>query len=118
MGWFLRLGNIFVEKMIEFLFNTAVLTDVGCTMKLFKKNALKRIERQFTVGGSCFSPELMLLTIIHGVRFIEIPVNYKKRIGTPGITGNKIIAFIIGMNMIALIIKYYVLAIFKKIDRS
>jgi len=116
MGWFLRLGNIFVAKIIEILFNTTVLTDVGCTMKLFKRKALERIERQFTVGGSQFSPEMMILTIIHHIRFLEIPVNYKKRVGVSAVTGNKVRAFFVGMSMIALIIKYYFLVLFKKID--
>ena len=106
MGWLLRAGNILVAKLIEFLFDTTTLTDVGCTMKLFKREAIKRIENQFTVGGSHFGPELMLLTILNGIRFIEIPVNYKKRVGVSSVTGNKIIAFFLGFIMIGLIFKY------------
>lgn len=118
MGLLLRLGNMFVAKMIEFLFNSSSLTDVGCTMKLFKREALGRIENQFTVGGSYFSPELMLLAIINRIRFIEIPVNYKKRVGFSSITGNKFIAVIVGMRMITLILKYFILFIFRRIPRT
>ena len=118
MGRFLRLGNIAVAKMMEFLFNTAMLTDVGCTMKLFKKKDLKRMEGKFTVGGAHFSPELMLLTILNGIRFIEVPVNYKKRIGRSTITGDKIKAFFLGLTMIGLILKYFFLVLFKRIDRK
>jgi glycosyltransferase involved in cell wall biosynthesis len=118
MGRFLRLGNIAVAKMMEFLFNTAMLTDVGCTMKLFKKKDLKRMEGKFTVGGAHFSPELMLLTILNGIRFIEVPVNYKKRVGRSTITGDKIKAFFLGLTMIGLILKYFFLVLFKRIDRK
>jgi glycosyltransferase involved in cell wall biosynthesis len=106
MGWLLRAGNILVAKLIEFLFDTTTLTDVGCTMKLFKKEALRHIENQFTIGGSHFGPELMILTILNGIRFIEIPVNYKKRVGVSSVTGNKIVAFFLGFRMIMLILKY------------
>lgn len=106
MGLFLRLGNIFVAKLMEFLFNTNTLTDVGCTMKLFKKEALQLIEGKFRVGGSSFGTELMLLSIINGLRFIEIPLNYKQRVGISAATGRKVIAFSIGLEMIWLILKY------------
>lgn len=106
MGWLLRAGNILVAKLIEFLFDTTTLTDVGCTMKLFKREALRRIENKFTIGGSHFGPELMILTILNGIRFIEIPVNYKKRVGVSSVTGNKIVAFFLGLKMIMLILKY------------
>lgn len=108
MGWLLRLGNILVAKLIEFLFDTTTLTDVGCTMKLFKREVINRIEGQFSVGGSHFGPELMLLTILNGIRFIEIPVNYKKRVGASSVTGNKVIALFLGFRMIKLILKYRV----------
>lgn len=109
MGLFLRLGNILVAKLMEFLFNTTTVTDMGCTMKLFKKEALARIGDQFRVGGSSFGAELMLLTIINNLRFIEVPVNYKPRIGKSAATGSKIAAFFIGLHMIGLILKYRIL---------
>ena len=116
MGMFLRVGNIFVAKMMEFLFNTTTLTDVGCTMKLFKRKALKRIEGEFTVGGEHFSPEIMLLTIIHKIKFIEVPVNYKKRSGKSAVTGSKTKTFIVGLSMIILILRYFILASFRKFN--
>ncbi len=35
MNWFLRWGNWGVAKMVEFLFNTTHLSDVGCSYRLF-----------------------------------------------------------------------------------
>src|SRR6478609_6615656 len=40
MGLFLRWGNWAVAKLMEFLFNSTNLTDVGCTMRLIHRQAL------------------------------------------------------------------------------
>src|SRR5947209_12360833 len=54
MGLWLRWGNWCVAKLMEFLFNSTNLTDVGCTMRLIRRDALAHMERRFTVGGSAF----------------------------------------------------------------
>src|SRR5262249_40165574 len=40
MGAWLRWGNWGVAKLMEFLFNSTNLTDVGCTMRLVRREAL------------------------------------------------------------------------------
>ena len=112
MGLFLRVGNWTLAKIIEFLFNTTSLSDVGCTMRLFKREALEKIRNKFTIGGSQFGPEMMLLTILNDIKFVEIPVHYTKRIGKSSVTGNKFIAFILGLNMLRLISRYRIKSIF------
>jgi glycosyltransferase involved in cell wall biosynthesis len=114
MGIFLKWGNWAVAKMMEFLFNTTTLTDVGCTMKLIKKRVLDKIIDKFTVSGSHFGVEMMLLIILHKIKFIEIPVNYKPRIGESSVTGSKIKAFLLGITMIWTVLKYRIFSIFTK----
>lgn len=106
MGWFLRLGNVVVAKLVTFLYNAPALSDVGCTMKLIKKEGLKKIQKKFNVGGSYFSPEFMILSITSGLKCIEIPVNYKGRVGTSKITGKTWKAFVLGIVMIWFIVSY------------
>ncbi len=106
MGWFMKWGNWAVGKYLEFLFDTTALTDVGCTMRLVTREALQRIQPFFTVGGSHFGPEMMLLCHWSGARFIEIPLNYKQRIGKSMATGNRRAAFVVGLQMIALITRF------------
>lgn len=106
MNWFLRIGNVVVAKLLEYLHNGPCLTDVGCTMKLIKKEALSKIIDKFTVGKSHFSPEFMILCIIHKIKCVEIPVNYCSRIGNSKITGQFWKAFKLGWIMIGLIISY------------
>ena len=112
MGLFLKWGNWAVAKMLEFLFNTTTLTDIGCTMRLIKREAFDKIADKFTVGGSHFGVEMMLLIILNGINFIEIPLNYKPRVGKSSVTGNRIKAFALGMTMIWTILKYRILSIF------
>ncbi|UCD89264.1 MAG: glycosyltransferase family 2 protein [Desulfobacterales bacterium] len=100
MGWFLRYGNYFVAKLIEVFFNTTTLSDVGCTFRLLDKKSVETMLPLFTVGGSHFGLEMILLSIEKRIRFIQIPVNYQKRVGTSSVTGNKMKAFALGMTMI------------------
>ena len=110
MGFFLKWGNWAAGKMMEFLFNTTILTDVGCSMRLLSREAYKRIAPQFTVGGSAFGPHIMLLTIINNIPFVEIAVNYKKRVGRSSVTGSKLRALLLGLEMIAMILRYRILS--------
>ena len=109
MGFFLKWGNWAVGKMVELLFNTTLLTDVGCTMRLLKREARDHLAPHFTVGGSHFGPEILLLTVTAGIPFIEIPVNYGKRVGQSSVTGSPWKAFQLGMTMIAMILRYRVI---------
>jgi glycosyltransferase involved in cell wall biosynthesis len=58
MGRFLRWGNWAVAKMTEVLFGTSILTDMGCTYRLFRRAALERIRPHLAIGGSHFGREL------------------------------------------------------------
>ena len=100
MGWFLRYGNYFVAKLIEVFFNTTTLSDVGCTFRLLDKKSVETLLSHFTVGESHFGLEMILLSIEKRIRFIQIPVNYQKRVGTSSVTGNKIKALTLGMTMV------------------
>jgi glycosyltransferase involved in cell wall biosynthesis len=106
MGLFLRWGNWAVAKLMEFLFNSTNLTDVGCTMRLIHRKALDDIEPDITIGGSSFGPEMMILTLLHGQKLIQIPVNYLPRVGESSVTGDFWKAFFLGMTMIGLVLRY------------
>jgi glycosyltransferase involved in cell wall biosynthesis len=108
MGAFLRWGNWAVAKLMEFMFNSTNLTDVGCTMRLVRREALAKLVNEFTVGGSAFGPEMMLLSLLHGLRVIQIPVNYLPRIGVSSVTGDGRKAILLGLWMIGLVLRYRV----------
>lgn len=105
MGWGLRVGNWAVAKLIQVLYNGPSLTDCGCTLRLTHRAALDRILGDLTVGGSHFLPEMVILGLKRGLRIIEVPVNYRGRVGQSKITGNLKGTLRTGFNMIALILK-------------
>lgn len=106
MGLFLRWGNWAVAKMTELLFNTTILTDMGCTLRLFDRTAIQRIRPHLTIGGSHFGPQLLMEVVAHKIPFVEIPVNYKSRVGESSVTGSFYKAFVLGIQMIILVWKY------------
>ncbi|MDO8669054.1 MAG: glycosyltransferase family 2 protein [Candidatus Buchananbacteria bacterium] len=103
-----RFGNWAVAKIVEVLHNGPVLTDVGCTYKLFSRRAYEKIKDLFKLsdGGGRFSPEVMIWAIRRKLKSIEIPVIFKPRVGQSMYTGSIIKAAILGFKMIPLIIKY------------
>ena len=113
MGPFLRWGNWTVAKLMELLFNTTNLTDVGCTFRLIKRPALHKIQPYFRIGGSYFGPEMMLLALIKGLLVVQIPVNYKSRVGQSSVTGDFGKAFVLGLQMIYLILYYRLMSLIK-----
>lgn len=106
MGWFLKWGNWAVAKLVEALFNTSHLSDVGCTYRLLTREAYEKIRPGFTVGGSHFGPEVMLLVIASGARFVEVPVNYLPRVGESSVTGDLGKAVKLGLQMIGFVIRF------------
>ena len=106
MGRFLRWGNWAVAKMTEVLFNATILTDMGCTKRLLRREALALIRPHLTIGGSHFGPQVLLEVIAHQIPFVEIPLNYRSRVGTSSVTGSFWKAFRLGWRMIFLVLGY------------
>jgi hypothetical protein len=92
--------------MTELLFNTTILTDMGCTYRLFHQDALRLIRPHLTIGGSHFGPQLLMEVVAHGIPFVEIPVNYRTRVGESSVTGDLWKAFRLGVRMIGLVLGY------------
>ena len=104
MGMFLRYGNVFVAKLLEVLFNTYTLTDVGCTMRVVTREAMEMMQPHFRSGSSYFGLEFMVLTITCGFDFVQIPVTYRARVGESSVTGDFGKAFSLGMQMIVYVL--------------
>lgn len=107
MAGFLRWGNWTVAKLIELLFNTSHLSDVGCTYKLLHRPVARRIAEAMTVGGSHAGVEIMLLAIVSGARIVEVPVNYLPRVGVSSVTGRRLSAIGVGLRMIVQVARFW-----------
>ena len=106
MGWFLKWGNFAVAKMVEFMFGTNFLSDVGCTYRLINREAYNKIKNKFSITGMEFNPDMMLQVIRNNIKFIEIPVRYLRRVGVSSATGDFKKTFVIGLGMLWLIFKH------------
>lgn len=106
MGWFLRLGNLAVAKLIQVLYGGPSLSDCGCTLRLTHRAALEAFRAELTVGASHFLPEMVILALRKRLKVIEIPVNYRGRVGESKITGTLKGAIRTGLRMIGLALAY------------
>jgi glycosyltransferase involved in cell wall biosynthesis len=109
MGLFLKWGNWAVAKLTELLFNTVYLSDVGCTYRVLTRDAIDRLRPGFGATGSAFGYEMMLLTVEQRLPMVQVPVKYQPRVGESSVTGDKMQAFWLGMEMIRMCIRRRVL---------
>lgn len=86
MGLLRKLANVFEAKVIEVLFATNSLTEIGCTCKLFRKDILREFEPYWKTTNALFATELLLLTVSKRIKFIEIPITFRKRVGESALT--------------------------------
>jgi glycosyltransferase involved in cell wall biosynthesis len=107
MDWFMLWGNLFLAKVLQFRFSTlrfvsrSRFTDVGCTMRAINKEALSRIIDHLEVGGSHFSPNMAKVALREGLRVVEVPITFRKRVGkSKGAGVSKWHAAKIGLHML------------------
>ena len=107
MDWFYLWGNLLMAKILQLRFvNPKFLgrtrfTDVGCTMRAIKKTSLERIIGDLKVGGHHFAPHMTMMALRRGLKVVEVPINYRKRIGvSKGAGGNRTLAIKTGIMML------------------
>lgn len=106
MAWFLRWGNWAVAKLVEVLFNTSHLSDMGCTYRLVRRELADHLAANMKTGGNHAGAEILVLTIASGARFVEVPVNYLPRVGASSVTGTTLAALSVGVRMILLVLRF------------
>jgi glycosyltransferase involved in cell wall biosynthesis len=104
MGWFLRWGNWAVAKIIEVIYNTTSLSDVGCTFRVLSRERAADVLRMSTVDGSAYGLEMLLVALIRGGRVVQVPVNYHQRVGHSSVTGDLAKAIVLGLEMLRMVI--------------
>jgi glycosyltransferase involved in cell wall biosynthesis len=105
----LMLGNWLVAKYMQILyFGTNVLDDmnqreVGGTYRVLRREALDKISPHFSEGQSAFLPDMTTLAIRKGLKILEVPVRYRRRVGMSKITGNRTKAARLALRMCVII---------------
>ncbi len=84
MDWYLRWGNVAMAKLLElfwFLPHEPRLTDVGCSYRAIWGRHWVALAPHLRESGPSFSPEMICEAYRQGLRVIEIPVHYGRRLG-------------------------------------
>lgn len=81
-----RIADVIEGKLIEILFTTNRLTDVGCTYKLLSKEIVRQLEKCWLKGDSHFVTEMTLQVAARNISFVEIPVSFRQRVGVSAVT--------------------------------
>ncbi|TWE07286.1 glycosyltransferase family 2 protein [Rudaeicoccus suwonensis] len=102
MGWFLRWGNWAVAKMIEVMYNTSCLSDVGCTFRVMTRQQADEILARSTLDGSAYGLEMLLISVITRARMVQVPVNYRPRVGESSVTGDLRKTIPLGLEMMGM----------------
>ncbi len=105
MGWFLRWGNWAVAKLVEVLFNTSSLSDVGCTFRVMTREHAERVVAESHVDGSAEGLEMLLLSALWRAPMVQVPVNYRPRVGVSSVTGDLSTAVALGITMLGQVLR-------------
>lgn len=113
MDYFFTWGNLFISSLIRLRFWNSLflgsvrLSDVGCTYRAIRRDALQRITNDLEVGGNHFSPHMILVALLRGLSVVEIPVAFHRRIGnSKGASQGIWKGFVVGLEMIWHIMTY------------
>jgi glycosyltransferase involved in cell wall biosynthesis len=106
MGIFLKWGNWFVAKLIEILFNTGYQSDVGCTFRIIDRNFIQSVDLQRLSDDGKFGLEMQLVAVLTKTRMVQVPVNYKIRVGQSSYTGNFRGSLTLGLKMILTVLQW------------
>lgn len=107
MNWFMAWGNLYLAILIRLSYwnwaflGRVQLTDVGCTYRVIRRDALELIIGELTVGSHHFSPHMILVALGKRLAVMEVPIKFRTRVGiSKGAGGNNWTAIKVGLTMI------------------
>jgi glycosyltransferase involved in cell wall biosynthesis len=103
MHFGLKWGNWVVAKILQLLYNGPSLSDMGCTYRLIKKDALNKITEYLNEERSAFLADMTTAALKKRIKIIEISVNYRERQGYSKITGTFTGTIVTGLSMLKII---------------
>jgi len=105
VDWFINWGNKFIARMLQTRhWGKVRLSDVGCTYRAIRKDALMKIMPKLREGGNAFSPHMIMVALENGLTVIEAPVTFRQRVGkSKGVGNKKLKGFGVGLRMLWLI---------------
>lgn len=87
MTAFKRLGDIMLAKLANILFLSDPISDLGCTLRLTNRKGWKQVEKECHGKDTILDTEWVLIAAKNKVKFVEIPINFRARIGDSPVSG-------------------------------
>lgn len=87
-NYYLKYGNILYAKILSLVFGGPKLSDVGSSLRLFKKEHLYKFINTLKSDGPELQIELTINFFRLKIKIIEIDINYLDRLGASNYTGN------------------------------
>lgn len=106
MDSFFVWGNQLGAKLLQLRFwesrflGRVQLSDVGCTYRAIRREALAEIIDELSVGGMHFSPHMIMVSLRQGHDVLEVPVRFSPRVGLSKGASSLIAAVRIGTAML------------------
>ncbi|VVC03273.1 Glycosyltransferase AglJ [Candidatus Burarchaeum australiense] len=102
VDWFINWGNKFIARMLQMRYWGRVrLSDVGCTYRAIRRDALERLMPKLHDGGNTFSLHMLLVALDNGLTLLEVPVTFRQRVGeSKGVGNAKVKGFLVGLRML------------------
>lgn len=115
MTLYKRIGDVLLGKLVTFLFLCSPLTDLGCTLRITNRKGWNAIASECRGADSIFATEWVLAAAKNDVRFTEIRVSYKARVGKSLFVSNPFTKGTIwGIRKFFLIFKFWVYGLLHK----
>lgn len=107
MDTFFVWGNQLGAKLLQLRFwewrflGRLRLSDLGCTFRAIRREALAEIIDDLTVGGDHFSPHMIMAALRRRLTVVEVPVTFWPRVGvSKGASGSLSKAIRVGLAML------------------
>lgn len=81
MTFYKRIGDVMLGKLVTVLFLCPPFTDLGCTLRITTRSGWNKIKNECNATDSIFATEWALAAAKGNLKFMEIPINYKARVG-------------------------------------
>lgn len=109
-----KIGNKFFVLLIRLLWGVSY-RDL-CPLRAVRSTALKALNMQDQTYG--WTLEMQIKAILHRLKFCEVPISYRKRLGKSKISGNVKASLLVMSKMISLIFSMYLKTLFNRKVKS
>ncbi|HUF53825.1 MAG TPA: glycosyltransferase family 2 protein [Dehalococcoidia bacterium] len=106
MDSFFIWGNQLGAKLLQLRFwesrflGRVQLSDLGCTYRAIRREALVEIIDELSVGGMHFSPHMIMMSLRQGHDVLEVPIRFSPRVGLSKGASSLVAAVRIGAAML------------------